>query len=151
MTPLYWPLKKGETMALAPMTDPSPLRTDAQGVVRVGGTRVTLDQIIEPFRQGVTPEEIAVRYPTLELADVYTLAYYLNHRDWVEAYLADRAGAAEETRREHAETLDVSTLRERLLARRLRARGVVVLPLAADENVDARVLRGLLLRSPEVD
>ena len=58
-------------MTLALTTDPTPLHSDEHGVVRVGGTRVTLDQIVEPFRQGVTPEEIALRFPTLDLGVVY--------------------------------------------------------------------------------
>jgi uncharacterized protein (DUF433 family) len=89
--------------------------------VRIGGTRVALEQVVEPFRQGVTPEEIALRYATLDLADVYaTVAYYLHHREPVDEYLADQARAAETARQDHAETLDMAALRERLLARRDR-------------------------------
>jgi uncharacterized protein (DUF433 family) len=105
-------------MSLAVQTDPTPLRTDEHGVVRVGGTRVTLDQVVLPFREGVTPEEIAMRYSTLELADVYaTLAYYLHHKDSVDEYLAGQAEAAEEARRQYAESVDMSELRKRLASR----------------------------------
>ena len=39
-------------------TEPIPLETDADGVVRVGGTRVTLDTIVAAFTKGATAEEI---------------------------------------------------------------------------------------------
>jgi len=108
-------------MTAAVEIDPSPLRTDDHGVIRVGGTRVTLDQIVEPFREGVTPEEIALRYETVDLADVYaTIAYYLNHRESVEGYLTEQAENAAGARREHAQALDMSVLRERLLTRHSR-------------------------------
>jgi hypothetical protein len=35
---------------------PVPLEVDADGVVRVGGTRVTLDTIVDAFREGATAE-----------------------------------------------------------------------------------------------
>lgn len=68
-----------------------PFHRDADGVLRVGGTRVTLDVLIRAFQEGATAEEIAFRYPTLDLADIYaTITYYLQNRDEVEAYLAER-------------------------------------------------------------
>lgn len=45
-------------------TDVLPLETDADGVVRVGDTRVTLDTIIMAFTDGATAEEIAQQYPS---------------------------------------------------------------------------------------
>ena len=36
-----------------------PIHTDADGVVRVAGTRVTLDTIVAAFDAGATAEEIA--------------------------------------------------------------------------------------------
>jgi uncharacterized protein (DUF433 family) len=106
-------------MTLAASPEPAPLRTDEHGVVRVGGTRVTLDQVVYPFlEEGVTPEEIAMRYSTLELADVYAaIAYYLRHREQVDEYLAGQRRAAQEARSEFGEVLDVSELRSRLLTR----------------------------------
>jgi len=105
-------------MALPLTTDPTPLNTDRHGVVRVGGTRVTLHSVVEAFLQGATAEEIALRYDVLSLPDVYaTIAYYLRHRDDIDAYLAGEATASEEARAKYASTLEVDVLRERLLAR----------------------------------
>ena len=51
-------------MTLAVVAEPAPLKTNADGVVRVGNTRVTLDTVIAVFKQGTTAEEIVYRYPS---------------------------------------------------------------------------------------
>jgi uncharacterized protein (DUF433 family) len=53
-----------------------PMTTGADGVIRVSGTRVTLDSILLAFNEGATPEEIARQYPTVPLADIYHLIGY---------------------------------------------------------------------------
>jgi uncharacterized protein (DUF433 family) len=71
--------------------DPVPLRSDEKGVIRVGESRVLYALLIHAFDDGATPEEIVRMYDTLKLADVYAaVAYYLNHRQEVQAYLAER-------------------------------------------------------------
>lgn len=76
-------------------TVPIPLETDADGVVRAGGTRVTLDTIVTAFEDGATAEEIVYQYPSLNLADIYSvLGYYLQHRPEVDAYLSRQIGRA---------------------------------------------------------
>ena len=47
------------------------LRTDLHGASRVRGTRVTLDTIVTAFHAGAAAEEIAQKFPTVALADVY--------------------------------------------------------------------------------
>lgn len=42
-------------MSLEIRAEPVPLKVDPYGVVRVGGTRVTLDTIVYAFRQGTPP------------------------------------------------------------------------------------------------
>ncbi len=87
-------------MTLAVVAEPAPLKTNADGVVRVGNTRVTLDTVIAVFKQGTTAEEIVYRYPSLRLADVYaTIAFYLNHQQEVETYLQQRQQQAQEIRK----------------------------------------------------
>ena len=44
-----------------------PLRMDADGVVRVGGTRVTLDTVVWEYENGASAEEVVLHYPTLDL------------------------------------------------------------------------------------
>jgi uncharacterized protein (DUF433 family) len=46
-------------MVLPTTSDRLPLETDADGVVRVSRTRVTLDTLVQAFTEGATAEEIA--------------------------------------------------------------------------------------------
>jgi uncharacterized protein (DUF433 family) len=65
-------------MPLVLTVDPIPLMTDANGVVRIQGTRVTLDTVVTAFLEGATAEEILEQYPSLQLSDIYTvIGYYL--------------------------------------------------------------------------
>ena len=106
-------------MTLAVVAEPAPLKTNADGVVRVGNTRVTLDTVIAVFNQGTTAEEIVYRYPSLRLADVYaTIGFYLNHQQEVETYLQQRHQQAQEIRKINEARSDPQGLRDRLLARK---------------------------------
>ena len=67
-------------MVLAPATEVIPLAVDIQGVLRVGNTRVTLDTVIAAFADGATAEEIVQQYPSLHLADVYSVIGYYTSR-----------------------------------------------------------------------
>ena len=68
---------------------------------------------------GATPEEIAQQYPSLDLADLYSIiSYYLSNREEVEHYLRERQALAQEVRRENERRFDPHGIRERLLARK---------------------------------
>lgn len=89
------------------------------GVLRVTGTRVSLDSIIYAFDEGATPEEIAQAFPTLDLAVIYSiLGYYLQNRAEVEQYLEQRKAQRQELREELEGRFNPHGLRERLLARK---------------------------------
>jgi uncharacterized protein (DUF433 family) len=115
-------------MTLQIATAPVPLRVDEGGVVRVGDTRVTLDVLVHRFWQGDTPEQIVEGFPTVRLADVYaTLAYYLSHREEVDAYLTEQDRKAAEIRAKfEAEYPPDPNLRERLQARLAGRRGAAI-------------------------
>ena len=114
----------GNQTELIMSAKPIPLEAGADGVVRVGGTRVTLDTIVMAFKEGATAEEIVYQYPSLDLADVYAvIAYYLQRRPEVEAYLHKRRAQADETLRQNEAQFDPRGIRERLLARRSSHRG----------------------------
>src|SRR5258708_5682856 len=105
-------------MMRAAAMEPIPLSTAADGVIRVAGTRVTLDTVIGTFLTGASPEEIAQDFPVLRLDDIYAvLTYYLRHRDEVDAHLRDRRSQAEALRREIEAPSAQTGLRGRLLAR----------------------------------
>ena len=100
-------------------TKPVPLAADAHGVLRVGGSRVPLDRVVYAFNEGASAEEIVMRFSTLDLADVYAvIAYYLDHKAEVDAYLAERQQQATRTREIVELRSPQDGIRERLLARR---------------------------------
>lgn len=106
-------------MNLATVAHPVLIHEDADGVVRIGDTRVRLASLIYHHEQGATSEEIRERFPSLSLADVYaTIAYYLRHRDEVDEYLAQIDAEAEKVRRTIEARPSTQALREKLLARR---------------------------------
>jgi uncharacterized protein (DUF433 family) len=95
-----------------------PLSTDQAGVLRVAGTRVSLDSVVYAFDEGATPEEIAQAYPTLDLAAIYSvIGYYLQNRAEVEQYLGHRKVQRAELKREIESRFNPHGLRDRLLAR----------------------------------
>jgi uncharacterized protein (DUF433 family) len=98
--------------------EPVPLRTDEGGVLRVGQTRVRLDTVIASFNGGSSIEEIFLKYPSLDLTEIYAvITYYLWHRVEVDAYLADREEASRVAQREAEKRFPREGVRERLLAR----------------------------------
>jgi uncharacterized protein (DUF433 family) len=97
----------------------APFAVDVNGVVKISGSRVTLDTVVRAFLRGATAEEIAQQYPSISLADVYaTISYYLQHRAEVEKYLEKRRRSARTVREQNQKRFDQSGIRERLLARK---------------------------------
>jgi uncharacterized protein (DUF433 family) len=106
-------------MSALPTTAVVPLVTDPHSAVRVRGTRALLDTIVTAFRAGATAEEIAQKFPSLALADVYqVIALYLNHTAEIDEDLAGRQFEAAALQREIEGRLDPAGIRARLLARR---------------------------------
>jgi uncharacterized protein (DUF433 family) len=97
-----------------------PLIADQGGVVRISGTRVPLEVIVDAFNQGDSAEEIAAAYSSLPLPDVYAiLTYYLRHRDAVDQYVKARRQEADALRERLKAEFGTQGIRERLLARRV--------------------------------
>lgn len=88
--------------------------------IRLKGTRIGIETILLDYLdEKLTAEQIAERYPSLTLAQVYaTLLYYLQNKQQVEAYLA--AYLAESQRRQEKQDRNPSPAVLRL--RELRAR-----------------------------
>ena len=64
------------------------VRTEANGALRVGSSRVSLDSVVIGFLQGEAPETIQRNFPSLSLEEVYgAIAYYLANRREVDAHL----------------------------------------------------------------
>lgn len=105
-------------MILVISLEPAPLEADADGVLRVAKTRVTLDTVVTAFLEGCVPEEIKEQYPSLQLSDIYlVIGYYLRHQDEVHTYLAERQRQANTIRQEAERRFNPIGIRERLIAR----------------------------------
>jgi uncharacterized protein (DUF433 family) len=99
-------------------TQPVPLTRTDDGTIRIANTRVSLDVVINKYRQGATAEQLAYKFPALRLADIHAvIAWYLTHREMVEEYLREQAAAAAATQQFIEAKQDASHIRELLLAR----------------------------------
>ena len=108
-------------MVVSDTVDSIPLATDTDGVIRVSGTRVTLDTVVASFQEGATAEEIAQQYPTVPLGDVYqVIGYFLRHSEEINTYLLRRKQEAQAVKAENEQRWNPNGVRERLLARRLK-------------------------------
>ena len=105
-------------MAFSIETQTVPIEIDTHGVMRIAGTRVTLDTVVAAFEQGATAEEIAQQYTSLDLADVYSvIGFYLRWRGEILDYLVQRQQQAQVIRKQNEHRFDPHGIRDRLLAR----------------------------------
>jgi uncharacterized protein (DUF433 family) len=89
--------------------------------IRIKGTRVGIETVLDDYLGGASPEEIAARYRTLTLEQVYaTITYYLHRQEEIDSYLdrwrAYTEAAWLEQQRDPPEF--VRELRERIQRRR---------------------------------
>jgi uncharacterized protein (DUF433 family) len=88
-------------MIALPETVVLPLKLGDDGAIRVSGTRVTLDSLINFYKQHETAEDLHEGFPTVPLADIYAvISYYLTHQAEVDEYLTRRAKQADQIRQE---------------------------------------------------
>lgn len=70
--------------------DTVPLRYDDDGIIRVTGSRITLDTVVTCFEMGEAPEDILDGYPSLTLEQIHAIrAWYLNHQAEADEYLRE--------------------------------------------------------------
>jgi len=101
----------------------SPLRLADDGTIRIAETRVSLDSVIHHYKLGASAEQIAQKFPALDLADVYAvIGYYLNNEETIEEYLRQQEARGDEIQgRAESDPQYQKTsaeLRARLLARK---------------------------------
>lgn len=69
--------------------------------IRIRGTRIGIETVLEDYLEGSSPEEIAARYRGLSMEQVYaTITYYWHGRDQVEKYLQEWRDYADRAARE---------------------------------------------------
>jgi uncharacterized protein (DUF433 family) len=110
-------------MATLETTIVLPLTLTEDGTIRITGSRVSLDSVVYQYKQGATPEEIAISFPSLRIEDIYAaITYYLNHQEQVEEYLRQQEVDGETVRRRiesaHDYQRKMQDLRARILKRR---------------------------------
>jgi len=85
--------------------------------IRIKGTRIGIDLLIDEFNAGASPERIMRNYyPSLTLEQVYaTVTYYLHNKDEVDAYVrrvVERAEAAHQKYLEQGPSPVIERLRQ---------------------------------------
>ena len=56
--------------------------------IRIKGHRIAIQHVLNKYKQGMDPDELQHRFPTLSMADIYaTILFYLTNKETVEAYL----------------------------------------------------------------
>jgi uncharacterized protein (DUF433 family) len=102
-------------MSTATFAEPATIRLDADGVLRVGPSRLSVDAVVHAYNEGASPEEIHMRFDSVPLADIHSvIAYYLRDTGEIDAYLARREEDAKEIRKRIEERQGVQNIRERL-------------------------------------
>ncbi len=83
--------------------------------IRIKGSRIGIESVLyEYIYRQQTAEQIAERFPTLKLQQIYaTILYYLDDRERVEAYLLDWLSFNQKAREEQAENPPPVVLRLR--------------------------------------
>jgi len=96
-----------------------PLTTGPDGVIRIAGTRVSLETVYA-FDAGSSAD--VEQYPTLSLSNLYAvISYALDNRKSVDEYVALRRQGRDVLRAEIEKRGPAHGLRDRLLARRKKA------------------------------
>lgn len=82
--------------------------------IRVKGTRIGIETILDDYFEGISPEEIAARYRSLSLEQVYaTITFYLHNRKKIDDYLNSWHQYSKEAQQE--QKIHPSSIKKRLL------------------------------------
>ncbi len=104
------------SLTLAP--EAPPLVQMPDGTVRVGQSRLSLEQLVDAFRRGDPLPELVEQYHALTLADIHgAVGYWLRHPAEVDEYVARQDAKAAELRRRIEARLGPQPSRDELLAR----------------------------------
>ena len=97
------------------MNLPEFLEQQPRGSIRLAGSRIGLEHLVEFYNQGYSPEMLLAQFPTLSLAQIHkTIAYYLDHAAEVDAYVANCSQAVARQRTASPSPPSPNELRQRL-------------------------------------
>src|ERR1700761_6844858 len=106
-------MNRGESMNL-----PEFLSIDRGSFIHVTGRRVGLHHLLRAYAEGLSAEEIALEYPSINLSVIHkVIAFYLENRDEVENYIRDHDRVIAEQMAEQQRGPTVNELRARLAQR----------------------------------
>lgn len=87
--------------------------------VRMVGHRLSIVDILAPYRDGYTPEMLAARYDTISLALIhYVIGFYHENQIPVDSYLNEYLAECDRLRQLAEASPEHQRLRERLLSMR---------------------------------
>ncbi|MEZ4736590.1 MAG: DUF433 domain-containing protein [Caldilineaceae bacterium] len=76
------------TISFSPVDVAQYFEIQTSDYIRLKGHRIGIEDIVDDYNEGYTPEEIIKKYPGLDLKVIYAaIAYYLHHRCEVDAYI----------------------------------------------------------------
>jgi uncharacterized protein (DUF433 family) len=91
--------------------------------IRIKGTRLGIEVILEEFLRGGVPERIQQSYPTASREQVYaTITYYLHNQEAIDAYLQRSRALADANYQKWLQTHKPSAVEERVRALREMSR-----------------------------
>jgi uncharacterized protein (DUF433 family) len=100
------------------MTLPEYLLQDPDGYIHVAGHRIGLQDVIHYYNEGNSAEALLDVFPTLPLASIHkVIAFYLDHRADVDAYIESCAAEMERQRAAAQRGPDIAELRRRAAAK----------------------------------
>jgi len=93
--------------------------------IRIKGTRIGIETVLDEYLNAMSPEEIAVRYPTLTLEQIYaTITYYLRNQDEIEHYLNRWRKYTQQAWQEQQQHPSAAILRLQRLKRQRHTHGI---------------------------
>jgi uncharacterized protein (DUF433 family) len=85
--------------------------------IRLKGSRIGIEFVLDEFLQGKTADEIAIRFPTLSLEQIYaTILYYHHEHSKVRSYYANYVAYCEQSQKDHDADPDSRNLKQKLYA-----------------------------------
>ena len=106
------------TMTRFNFTDDVPLRYDDHGVIRVTGSRITLDVLVDCLEMGDTIDGIHEGFPSISLAQIDAIIrWYLDHKAEADEYIRIGKEEAEKIRREIESRPEYIAFRKRFWSR----------------------------------
>ncbi|MFN8491060.1 MAG: DUF433 domain-containing protein [Caldilineaceae bacterium] len=105
-------MSEATLLPLLPIDVAQYLDIQAPDDIRIKGRRIGLEHIIYAYNEGYSPEQIANKFPGLDLKIIYTLiAYYLHYRAEVDAYIAQLDAETEAAQRQWEKERSPASLR----------------------------------------